>query len=57
MLASALVAAGRCPNPRDAEVIKKTVSDVQSMVNALNELRASGQVCFVFVDAMSLKML
>ncbi|KAF6041156.1 Vinc [Bugula neritina] len=53
MLASALVAAGRCPNPRDAEVIKKTVSDVQSMVNALNELRASGQGDSVQAQALA----
>ena len=45
MLDSALKAAERCADPNDREAISKVVSDVRSMVDALNELKESGQVC------------
>lgn len=44
MLDSAMRAAERCTNPADREAISKVVGDVRSMVDALNELKANGQV-------------
>ena len=34
----------RCSNPAERDVILKKVGDVESMVNALSELRAQGKV-------------
>lgn len=45
MLDSALEVAERCGDQNDREAINKVVSDVRSMVDALNELKATGQVC------------
>ncbi len=44
MLDDALKIADRCVNPADREAILKAVSDIQSMKDALNELRAQGKV-------------
>ena len=37
--------AEKCTNPDDREAIVKAVGDIQSMVDALAELRAQGKVC------------
>ncbi len=44
MLADALQIANCATNPEDREAIKKAVSDIQSMTDALAELRAQGKV-------------
>jgi hypothetical protein len=44
MLADALQIANCAANPEDREAIKKAVADIQSMVDALAELRAQGKV-------------
>lgn len=44
MLADALQIANCAANPEDRETIKKAVADIQSMVDALAELRAQGKV-------------
>ena len=45
VLEDAMRIADRCTNPNDRESIIKAVGDIQSMVDALAELRAQGKVC------------
>ena len=44
MLDDALKIADRCVNPLDREAIARAVSDIQSMADALGELRQQGKV-------------
>jgi len=45
ILDDALRIADRCVNPDDRDSITKTVSNVESMLDALSELRQQGKVC------------
>ncbi|XP_067931173.1 vinculin-like [Watersipora subatra] len=53
LLDSALSAADRCADPEDGDTIRKIVGDVKSMVDALNELKQSGQGDSVQAQALA----
>lgn len=44
MLSDAMQIANCATNPEDKEAIKKAVSDIQAMTDALTELKAQGKV-------------
>ena len=46
--------ADRCTNRQDRDTIMKSVGDIESMSNALSELRQQGKVC---VDAVCFHVL
>ena len=49
ILEDARKVAERCTNPADRDQILKTVGDIESMKNALSELRQQGKVVYSLI--------